>query len=72
MILLRFQWQIEMDTRRLLKKTNGINEIAEESKIKTSNCLLFLEVLSLEKIRQKIRSMMPYMKSRMFNASCWY
>ena len=38
-----------MDTRRLLKKANRITKIAEENKIETRNCLMFLETLSQRK-----------------------
>ena len=37
------------DTRRLKKKTNGINKMVEENKIKTWNCLLFFDTLFLRK-----------------------
>ena len=38
-----------MDTRRLLKKANRITKIAEENKMETRNCLMFLETLSQRK-----------------------
>ena len=39
------------DTRRLQKKkkTNGINKMVEENKIKTRNCLLFFYTIFLRK-----------------------